>query len=168
MRDVLEGLDPILGMQPRVLVLGSMPGAESLRMQQYYAHPRNHFWKIAEDVFGIPRRMPYEERVEGLKGKGIAVWDVLAECNRHGSLDSGIDRTSMRTNDIAALLTAHPGIVRILFNGIFAETVFRTRIGVDLSTEKGVATLRMPSTSPANASRPYEEKLAIWQGALRE
>lgn len=162
--DRLQGLPPVVDARARILVLGSMPGAESLRLQQYYAHPRNHFWRIVEDVFGVPREQPYAQRLDGLRAAGVALWDVLGECTREGSLDTRIERDSMRVNDIPALLASQPGIGRLLFNGLFAETVFRARITA--VGELRVPTRRLPSTSPANAARPYAEKLAAWWGAL--
>ena len=161
--DRLRGLPPVVDGRARVLVLGSMPGAESLRRQQYYAHPRNHFWPIVEDVFGVPRGLPYAERLERLADAGIGLWDVLGACTRHGSLDTGIEPDSIEVNDIPGLLARHPGIRGLLFNGLFAETVFRRR----LAAVPGVSARRLPSTSPANAARPYAEKLAAWREALR-
>lgn len=162
----LRGLPPVLGPRPRVLILGSMPGPQSLLMGQYYAHPRNAFWRIAEDVLGVPRTLPYPDRLDALCNAGVALWDVLGACVRHGALDSGIERATMVPNDIEALLAARPTIGRIVFNGVMAETVFRTRIGPADGDREGIALTRAPSTSPANASQPYEEKRAAWRAAL--
>lgn len=164
---LLEGLPPVLGPDPRVLVLGSMPGAESLRLQQYYAHPRNHFWLLMQDLLGVAHEQPYGTRVEALKGRGVALWDVLAACVRPGSLDARIDRRSMRTNDIGGLLREHSGLQRILFNGALAEQVFLSRIAAASPLPPGVELVRLPSTSPANASIPYPRKLAAWGRALQ-
>ena len=163
---ILEGLPAVVGDRPRVLVLGSMPGEQSLRCQQYYAHPRNDFWRVMEDVLGIPRQRTYAERVELLKGKGIALWDVLAACVRPGSLDARIDRASMRTNDILGLALRHGSLERIVFNGAFAQTVFLSRIAPGAVLPAHIGLMRLPSTSPANASRRYDEKLAAWRSAL--
>lgn len=155
----------MVGVRAQVLVLGSMPGGESLRRGQYYAHPRNDFWRIVEHVFGIARDDPYELRTEALAGEGIALWDVIGECRRQGSLDADIDPASMRTNDIAALLASAPGIGHIAFNGALAEKVFRQRIA--WSDQANLTIARLPSTSPANASIPFDAKLAAWTTSLR-
>ena len=163
--DRLQGLPPVVGPQAHVLVLGSMPGAQSLARQQYYAHPRNHVWPIVEAVFALPPGLDYAGRVAALRGAGVALWDVLGACTRHGSLDAGIAREGMEVNDIAGLLATNPGIRRLLFNGVFAETVFRSRIA--RARPDWPPMRRLPSTSPANAARPYAEKLQAWREALR-
>ena len=149
-----------------MLVLGSMPGAESLRLQQYYAHPRNDFWRIVEDLLAIPRALDYARRMADLNRAGIAVWDVLAECVRPGSLDASIEAATARPNDIAALLRAHATIDRIVLNGGFAEKTFRRRIAIDAAIGADIRLIPVPSTSPANASIPYPVKLARWRDAL--
>ena len=163
----LRGLPPALGSQPRVLVLGSMPGSASLAQAEYYAHPRNDFWRIVDDVFSIPRTRGYAARVAALNDAGIGLWDVLAECHRAGSLDAAIAGEGRRHNDIIGVLEAHPRIARVLLNGAFAATAFQrlARAGRDLPP--AVECIRLPSTSPANASIPYRRKLALWDEALR-
>jgi TDG/mug DNA glycosylase family protein len=163
----LRGLPPALGRAPRVLVLGSMPGSASLAQAEYYAHPRNDFWRIVEDVFAIPRSGDYAARIEGLNEAGVGVWDVLAECHRRGSLDAAIAGEGQRHNDIAALLASHPGIARVLLNGAFAEKAFLRQSRAGRGIPAGVECIRLPSTSPANASIPYPGKLALWREALR-
>ena len=162
----LVGLPPAISPGARILVLGSMPGAESLRLQQYYAHPRNDFWRIVEDLWAIPRALENRARMAALNDAGVAVWDVLAECVRPGSLDASIDAATARTNDIGALLHAHPRIDRVVLNGGFAEKTFRRRIAVGDAIPKRVDVVALPSTSPANASMSYPTKLARWREAL--
>ena len=162
----LKGLPPILGDGARVLVLGSMPGAESLRRREYYGHPRNHFWRIVQDLYLIPRELPYGVRVQALRGAGVAVWDVLASCHRKGSLDAAIERSSMRVNAIDSLVRSQPQLGCIVFNGAFAEQVYRSCIKAQVDAVRTLATVRLPSTSPANASFSYQRKLAAWRAAL--
>ncbi|MCK2125050.1 DNA-deoxyinosine glycosylase, partial [Pseudomonas sp. PNPG3] len=74
-----------------ILVLGSFPGAASLAAGQYYAHPRNQFWRLISAVVGEDlATLPYAERLPRLLAHGVGLWDVLGECEREGSLDSNI------------------------------------------------------------------------------
>lgn len=145
-----------------LLILGSMPGQASLQADQYYAHPRNAFWRIMGDLIGAGPALPYALRLEKLKAAGIALWDVIAVCERDGSLDSDILRASVCANDFQAFLAAHSGISRVFFNGAAAEASFRRHVLPGLAGRE-LQLLRLPSTSPAHAARSYVEKLAAWQ-----
>ena len=141
----------------RFLILGSMPGAESLRQHQYYAFKHNAFWRIMGEIYGFSPELPYPERLAELRRCGVALWDVLAECVRPGSLDSDI--RSPRPNDIPALVAKLPKLEKILCNG-GASRSFLHRFFPELDAE------RLPSTSPAAARLSYVEKLAAWRAAL--
>ncbi|HZQ33573.1 MAG TPA: DNA-deoxyinosine glycosylase [Mycobacterium sp.] len=157
-------LPPVVDDRTRVLVLGSMPGEMSLRMQQYYAHPRNAFWCIMNDIIGFDVQADYPRRLEALRSAGIGLWDVLSFCERSGSLDSAIARDTMEANDFEALFTQYPGITRVFFNGAAAEQAFVRLVAprIDLSVKWS----RLPSTSPANAAMPYDAKLRAWRSVL--
>jgi hypoxanthine-DNA glycosylase len=158
----VRSFPPLVGLQPRVLILGSMPGIASLNANRYYAHPRNQFWPMLGALLGFDPQADYARRVQALHQAGIAVWDVLAECERDGSLDSAIDRHSEQPNDIPGLLAAHPSIRTLLLNGQKAAASFRRHHhGLDLDTAI------LPSTSPAHASMGATEKFAHWHRALR-
>ena len=155
-----------------MLILGSMPGTASLDAARYYAHPRNAFWPIALALVageaptadGLP---PYEVRVTRLVDGGVALWDVLAECERAGSLDSAIRRDSERANDVAALVDRHPELELVAFNGQTAAKLFERHVAAEIRARR--PTLRfatLPSTSPAHASLSLVEKHARWCAAL--
>ncbi len=148
----------------RVLVLGSMPGKVSLEAQQYYAHPRNAFWRIATELFGWPEGLAYEERIGRLLAEGVALWDVMQSCERESSLDSDIVESSIVPNDFLALLREHPDIEHLFFNGAKAEEAFRRHVVPGLmELGRKVELTRLPSTSPANASMRFEQKLEHWR-----
>jgi double-stranded uracil-DNA glycosylase len=155
----VESFPPIASEKSRVLILGSMPGAVSLKAKQYYAHPRNAFWRIMGELFGAEPALPYEERVLCLQLAGVALWDSLQACVRPGSLDARI--TNEVANDFPAFFAKHPGITHVFFNGAKAEAVFRRRALPLLPDARQVFT-RLPSTSPAHAGMPFEAKVQVW------
>jgi len=158
------GLPPLMPPSARALVLGSMPGEASLAARQYYAHPRNAFWPIMARWIGFDAAAPYAERMAALSAAGIALWDVLAACEREGSLDTAIAPASMRINDFAALFATCPGVRRVGFNGALAERLFRRAV-LPTIERPVLALLRLPSTSPAHAGRSLAAKIEAW-GAL--
>ena len=164
----IESFPPIAAPDARILILGSMPGAASLRAAQYYAHPRNLFWRLLGDILGQPLpNLDYAERLIVLQQHGIAVWDVLQSCERHGSLDSAIDPASIRANDFAGFFRAHPAITRVLFNGGLAASSFRRYVRPELG-DLALEFQRLPSTSPAHAALDYAAKLAQWREHLAQ
>ena len=159
------GLPPVLGAAPRVLVLGSMPGAESLRRWQYYAHPRNQLWPILGELVGAGRELPYARRLARLRAARIALWDVARTCLRDASADATI--ADVVPNDFVALLRKAPSIERVLCNGGKAFDMF-TRLVLPGLEHASLArpAVRLPSTSAAHAARDYAAKLAAWRAAL--
>src|SRR4051812_16618925 len=113
---LLAGFPPVLDQHTRILILGSFPGEASLAAQQYYAHPRNQFWRLLSAILndGLVN-LPYDERLQRLLSHHIGLWDVLAACEREGSLDTAIRRA--QANDFAMLKRQCPALVRICFNG---------------------------------------------------
>ncbi|MEQ8260532.1 MAG: DNA-deoxyinosine glycosylase [Alcanivorax sp.] len=146
------------------LILGSMPGKASLEANQYYGHPRNLFWRIIETLFEIPADLPYAERCQQLAEQGVALWDVLRTCTRSSSLDSDIIEGSIIAQDFEGFLRAHPRIGVIFFNGAKAESVWRRHVAPVLPDGlAAIPTVRLPSTSPANASISFPVKLRQWR-----
>lgn len=145
-----------------MLILGSMPGKASLRANQYYAHPNNLFWRIMGELLGADPDLPYKERVQVLQSAGIALWDVLESCTRVTSLDSDIESGSLVANDFRSFFFGHPSIAHVYFNGAKAEDCYRRLVLAGIKKES-VMYQRLPSTSPANASIPYERKRAAWE-----
>jgi hypoxanthine-DNA glycosylase len=158
---------PIANASSRVLVLGSMPGIASLRANQYYAHPRNAFWRIMGTLFGFDAGTSYRSRTTTLRANGVALWDVLKTCTRTSSLDSDILPSSVVVNDFAGFLAKHRGIGLVCFNGSRAEHEFRKHVLARLPDALDVEYRRLPSTSPANAGVPYATKLAAWRVVQR-
>ncbi len=165
-RVLLRGMPPVGTPDARILILGSMPGAASLGAARYYAHPRNAFWPILTQLFGWPDGLDYAARLEALRKRRVALWDVVHECVRPGSLDSSIDAASVQANDLPAFLAAHPHIVRICLNGTAAHTLFRRHVLARHALPGDIELLRLPSTSPAHAAMTMQAKLSAWRDAL--
>lgn len=162
----VRSFGPVVGKGARALILGSMPGEASLAARQYYAHPRNAFWRIMSAIFGAKEGLSYASRLRLLTGNGIALWDVLGSCARRGSSDSAIERSSMRPNDLAGFLPQHPGIRRVFFNGAKAEECYRRHVLASLPPGLEIEYRRLPSTSPAHAGVTGAAKLKAWRAAL--
>jgi hypoxanthine-DNA glycosylase len=163
---MLQGFAPVVGQRARVLILGSMPGAASLRAAQYYAHPRNQFWPIMGELVGADPALPYAQRLDRLTAAGIALWDVFSRCEREGSLDADIVDDTAIANDFAGLFDSQPTIRTVLLNGGKAEQGFR-RFVLPALADRELACVRLPSTSPAHAALRPEHKLLTWRQALR-
>lgn len=159
----IRSFPPVAAGQARLLILGSMPGKASLQQQQYYAHPANAFWKIMGELLGFPPHAPYQQRLHALTSAHIALWDVLASCEREGSLDADIQNEA--ANDFAAFFKTQRHITRVCFNGAKAEHSFK-RFVLGRQHLPPLEFVRLPSTSPAHAGMRYAEKLAAWREAL--
>lgn len=159
MSEILQGLAPVIGRDTRLVVLGSFPGVASLRAQQYYAHPRNQFWPLLSALWGVDLTgMPYRERLAEVKRRGLGIWDVYASCRREGSLDSAIEDSV--PNDLAGLKRRAPRLSAVAHNG------GESAKAMAITRALGVEVIRLPSTSPANASWSFERKLAAWREAF--
>jgi len=161
---LLQGLPPIENPDARVLILGSMPGGASLRAGRYYAHPQNLFWPLMGELVGADPALEYELRVARLREAGVALWDVIGECEREGSLDSAI--RSAVANDFAGFFAAHQHLRAVLFNGAKAADTFARQVPACV-LPADVECIRLPSTSPANRAQAIEAKRAAWCEALR-
>lgn len=147
-----------------LLILGSMPGGESLRKQQYYAHPQNKFWDITGRIFGFPKDIPYEEKLDALRKNKVALWDVVHSCYREGSMDSDIH--NVEVNDFEKFFKKHRHIKKVFFNGQTAQKLFVRHMAEMNIPELELCVL--PSSSPANASISFEKKYLIWKNAFSE
>lgn len=156
--DRIKSFEPVVDNRTEVLILGSMPGVASLEKQEYYGNIRNTFWKIIFEIFNQEPILNYEQKLDFLISKRIGLWDMLASCERKGSLDSNISLGVV--NDFEKLFCTYPDIKRVCFNGTKAYDVFKKEIG--FTCYDNIIFKKMPSTSPANTLR-YDLKLEEWK-----
>lgn len=152
---IIRGLPPVTGPEPRVLILGSFPSVLSLARSEYYGNPRNRFWAVMGELFGIPATLAYPVRCRQLTQNGVALWDVAASCSRPGSADARI--RDVVPNDIAGFMRQHPSVRLIALNGTAAGQLYCRFTAVP-----GLPFVVLPSTSPANAAVSFEEKVRAW------
>ena len=152
--------EPISNKEATILILGTMPGEQSILLNQYYGHSRNNFWKFIYTIFETPFSDDYENKKALLLENNIALWDVLQVCERKGSLDSAIKNEV--ANDFEHFLKNHSKINHIFFNVQKAASFFKKYVIL----EKQYQTTTLPSTSPANAGKTFEEKLLEWKKIL--
>jgi len=155
------GLAPVSGREPLILILGSYPGEVSLKASEYYGNRRNHFWRLMEEILGIDSSLPYEKRIEAIKSKRIALWDVLYGCRREKSSDCSI--SSVMPNDIPGFLKENPSVKYIILNGKTGAGKWFYRTQKDILSRDDITVRIFPSTSPANAIMSFEEKSEEWK-----
>jgi hypoxanthine-DNA glycosylase len=156
----LRGFPPIIDERTETLFLGSFPSEASLAAGEYYAYPRNQFWRLLGALLDEPlAELGYEARCARVLAHRVGIWDVLGACNRTGSLDARI--RDAKPNDFAALRRCAPRLRRVLFNGAAAGRFARPFAAA------GFATAVLPSSSPAHAARDFEQKLALWRAAFQ-
>ena len=147
---------PVADERTRVLVLGSLPGEESLARQRYYANPRNHFWRLMSAVTGaelVP--LDYGARLQALLDAGVGLWDSVGTALRDGSLDAAI--RDHIPNALADLARSLPELKAVGFNGGTSA-----RIGMKaLAGATEAALIVLPSSSPAY-TLAFEKKLEAW------
>ena len=164
-----RGFPPIAGEKPKILILGSMPGEESLRKRRYYAHKRNLFCAIMGGLLGFEPDKAYAERKAILKKNRIALWDVLMACERKGSLDSSIVAATSVENDLLSFYAEFPTIKYVFFNGTKAETEYTKCVLPAVRSERpDLIYKKLPSTSPAMAGLTKEQKLSRWSALLKK
>lgn len=169
---IIQSFAPISDINCRILILGTMPGVESLKKQQYYGHKQNHFWKIIYGLFNQKMEEDYDKKKNFVLSHNIAIWDVLKSCEREGSSDSKIINPVV--NDFESFFQKHTNIKAVYFNGGKAEQYFNKLVlcKAAVLNYTCISTLtqtlrfyRLPSTSPANVM-PYDEKFKHWMKIL--
>ncbi|MEM9055848.1 MAG: DNA-deoxyinosine glycosylase [Pseudomonadota bacterium] len=164
--NLVSSFPPLAAPDARVLIVGSMPGVRSLAAGEYYAHRQNAFWRILAELLDFDADTPYASRVAALKRGRVAVWDVIASCERQGSMDADIRAPT--ANDFAGFFARHGAVGHVFCNGTTAFRLWQRCVAPTVSEALTVA--RLPSTSPAYAAMSFADKLNAWSavGAVLE
>ena len=152
---VVHDLAPLCHENSQILILGSLPSVKS-RGQFFYNHPQNRFWKVIAAVTQCPVPQSIEEKKALILDNGLALWDVIAECDIIGSGDSSI--RNVVPNDISMILK-QAQIKKIFANGKTAGRLYRQYI----LPQTGREAITLPSTSPANAAWKMDDLTAAWR-----
>lgn len=152
-----QAFPPLVNQNSKILILGTMPGEKSLELQEYYANKGNSFWKLLFTLFDQPLLHAYSERKQLLAENDIALWDVLAYCERDGSLDSNIKNE--KANDFEAFYKKYPDIKHVFFSSKNASNFYDKYVG----RRKDIQYTILPSPSGANASKSFMQKLEEWE-----
>ncbi len=155
---------PLIDERSKILIVGSMPGIESLRRQEYYGYSYNAFWRLMFDLLNEKASELYAYKKAMLLEHGIALWDALKTCSREGSADQLIENAV--PNDFNALLNHYQSVHHIFFNGRKAEAFFNKLIKPKLCVGRVLQFVLLPSTSPANARMNYLQKRERWKSIL--
>ena len=156
-----QALPPVIDKTTEYLVLGTMPGEQSLLNQQYYNNPRNQFWKIIADAFNNKKPFAnYSDKLATLKNNKIGLWDVLDTCDREGSSDSNIENPTL--NNLNKLFKEFPNIKTVIFNGQDSYDYFNSLVHDKVDKKY----LQLSSTSSANGHKTVAEKTQEWKTAL--
>ncbi len=165
MSEVCHGFAPIIGHQPKVMILGTMPSVASLEEAFYYSHPRNAFWPIMAEIFHHPIESIDQKR-QLTESQPLILWDVLQSCEREGSLDSAIHQP--KANNFEHLAEAYPTIQAVFFNGQKAAQLFKQQVSKQQQLPRDWFFQTLPSTSPANARMNLEQKTDAWRQKLTQ
>jgi hypoxanthine-DNA glycosylase len=149
---------PIVFKDTQTLILGSFPSIQSFEKNFYYAHPRNQFWKILENVTSYPVNNR-DQKVWLLKECKFGLWDMVKVCSRENSLDSSLENEEV--NDLATFLEEHPSITKVAFTGTKAEALFKTHF-----SHLSIETVYLPPPSAAYAKMKFDEKVAEYKKQL--
>lgn len=147
--------EPVFSKESSLLILGSFPSVMSRETGFYYGHPRNRFWRLIAEIFNTPLPCTVEEKKELILNNRLALWDVIASCQIKGSSDSSI--TDVIPNDLLTIID-NSCITDIVTNG---GTAFRLYMKYQHNIT-GINPIKLPSTSPANASWSFERLIQEW------
>lgn len=149
MSEIKYGFAPVYDENSRLLILGSFPSVKSRKTEFYYGNPRNAFWKTLCGFFGEGVPADTAGKIDFLKRRNIALWDMVTQCEIVGSQDTTIK--NFKVADVKKLLQ-NSKISYIILNGVKAYEIFLNNFA-----DVQVPYVKLPSTSPANTRFSKDE-----------
>jgi len=156
MTHVIHKIPPVYNKNSQILILGSFPSVKSREGRFFYHHKQNRFWKVLSTIVNDVLPETIDEKKVFLLKNHIAVWDVIASCDIEGSSDSSIKNAV--PNDFSNILKAAP-IRKIYTNGGTAYKLYHKYC----EKVTGIKAMKLPSTSPANASYSLDRLISEWK-----
>jgi hypoxanthine-DNA glycosylase len=153
--------EPYVPMDVKVLILGSFPSIKSFEENFYYAHPQNQFWRLLASVYDEETPQSIEQKSSFLEKYKIALWDMVASCERENSLDTNLK--NIKVNDIEGFLKGHPTIKKVCFTGKTSQKLYDKNF-----SHLNILTYYLPSPSPAYRAMKFEEKTQIYKNILEK
>ena len=152
---IIHPIPPLYDKDSKILILGSFPSVKSREEAFFYGHKQNRFWKLLAGILSEKKPETVEEKKDFLHRNCIAVWDVIASCDIEGSSDSSIKNAV--PNNFSDILKAAP-IRQIYTNGGTAYKLYHKYC----EKMTGIKAVKLPSTSPANASYSLDRLIGEW------
>ena len=150
-----------------IVFCGINPGRRSAAAGAHFANPRNDFWPLLADAGFTPRRFEPTEADE-LLGLGYGLTNAAYRTTpgsgdlRRGDFEGSAERLERVALELRPDVIAFVG--KAGYQGVFRE---RPELGLQERRLGDTRLFVLPSTSPANAAVPYEERLR-WFRALAE
>ena len=153
---IVHPIPPLYDENSRVLVLGSFPSIKSREAMFFYGHPQNRFWRLLALLCGEPEPKTVEEKKRLALSHGVAMWDSIHSCTIVGSSDSSV--RDVVPNDLSVILE-NSRVEKIFCNGALSHRMYMKHI----YPNTGIAAVKLPSTSPANAAFSLDRLAKCWK-----
>lgn len=155
MNKQIHNIEPVYNKESKILILGSFPSVKSREGEFFYHHPQNRFWRLLSLILNNPQPNSIDSKKKFLLNNHIALWDVISSCDIEGSSDSSIK--NVVPNDISIILK-NADIKAIFSNGATSYKYYKQYIEKTVGREA----IKLPSTSPANASYTIDRLKTEW------
>ena len=153
---ILHPFPPLFDSESRTLILGSFPSVKSREAMFFYGHPQNRFWRLIALLCHEDTPQTVEEKSSLILRHHLALWDSIQSCTITGSSDSSV--RDVVPNDLRVIFD-NSKTERVFCNGALSHKMYMKYI----YPQTGVAAVKLPSTSPANAAYSLERLAESWR-----